>query len=497
MQGARQNRSSRRIIQSAFVCLVVATAWAQNAQPIVSALRSKQYADALELAGRELKTSPGNPQILTLQGLAFRGLGRDRDALTVLQQALHTDPDYVAALEAAAQIEYAAESAGAVPLLDHLLKLRPEEPTAHAMRAVMAWKQHDCATAVAHFERAAEAIASQPEAQREYGVCLVRTKRLAPAEEVFQRLVSGNPANASFRRSLAAVQLMAERRQAALDSLQPLLGVDSHDSEALALAAAAYEGKGDTPQAVAALRQAIVLSPRTVSYYLDFANLSFAHKSFEAGIQIVNAGLKLMPESPQLHLARGILYVQTGRTDEADRDFAVAERRDPGQPGTVDARVLERLQLNDLEGAVRLVREQIKSRPGDAFLHYLLAEVLNSQGPPPNSPEFRQALNAAAEAVKLQPDLILARNLLSRLYLDSGQVKPAIEQCRIVLRANPNDPIALYRLMRALKMSGDPEAAKELPDVLRRFNEARELASRKEAQEGRYRLLEDPAGARQ
>jgi tetratricopeptide (TPR) repeat protein len=194
-----------------------------------------------------------------------------------------------------------------------------------------------------------------------------------------------------------------------------------------------------------------------------------------------------------LHLARGILYVQTGRTDEADRDFAVAERRDPLQPGTVDARVLERLQLNDLDGAARLVREQIKSRPRDAFLHYLLAEVLNWQGPPAGSPEFRQAVSAAAEAVKLRPDLILARNLLSRLYLDDGQVKPAIEQCREVLRTDPHDPIALYRLMRALKMSDDPEAAKELPGVLRRFNEARELASRKEAQEGRYRLLEDSA----
>jgi hypothetical protein len=51
--------------------------------------------------------------------------------------------------------------------------------------------------------------------------------------------------------------------------------------------------------------------------------------------------------------------------------------------------------------------------------------------------------------------------------------------------------------MRALKMSGDLEAARELPDVLRRFKEARELAARKEAQESRYRLVEDSTGMRQ
>jgi tetratricopeptide (TPR) repeat protein len=198
-----------------------------------------------------------------------------------------------------------------------------------------------------------------------------------------------------------------------------------------------------------------------------------------------------------LHLARGILSVQIGQNDQADADFAAAERLDPQQPGTVDARVLERLQTNDLEGAARLVREQITARPDNAFLRYLLAEVLNWQGPPVGSPEFQQALSAASKAVELQPDLTLARNLLSKLYLDAGELKPAIEQCRAVLQASPHDPIALYRLMRALKLSGDPEAAKEIPDVVRRFNEARELASQKEAQEGRYQLVEDPAiGAR-
>jgi tetratricopeptide (TPR) repeat protein len=481
------------LVFRALVCLTVAGTWAQDAQPIVSALRNKNYAEALELAGRALKVAPRNAQILTLEGLAYKGLGRDPDALAAFRKALSANPDYVAALEGAAQTEYAAGRAEAVPLLDRLLKLRPDDPTAHAMMAVMAWRQRDCATAVSHFERSEAAIATQPEAIRDYGICLVRLKRLDRAEQQFERLVSGGAA-ASDRRSLAAVQLMAARPQAALDSLHPLLGAASAEADALALASAAYEGLGDTPNAVGMLRRAIVLSPRTVKYYLDFASLSFAHKSYDAGIQIVTAGLSLSPESSELHLARGILYVQTAQTDLADADFSASERLNPRQPGTVDARVLERLQSNDLAGAVRLVREQINARPGNAFLRYLLAEVLNWQGPQAGSPEFQQALDAAAEAVKLDPGLTLARNLLSRLYLDSGQVKLAIDQCRKVLRVTPHDPIALYRLMRALKMSNDPDNAKELPDVVRRFSEAREMARQKEAQESRYRLVEAPAG---
>lgn len=477
-------------------CVAGFNVWTQTAQPnvqsITAAIRAKQYQEAIDLAKRALNAAPSDVQILTLEGLAWKGLRQDQRALKAFQQALRIAPNYLAALEGAAQIKYAAGSDAALPLLDRLLQLRPDEPTAHAMRAVIAWKKRDCPTAVAHFERSHSAIASQPDALREYGICLVRLNQSDAAAVIFQQIVSMNPEDRQARYSLSAVQLMSQLFENALDTLKPLLA-STTDAEALALASTAYEALGDTPQAVAALRQAIVIAPRNVAYYLDFANLSFAHKSYDVGVEMVNAGLNLSPESPQLHLARGILSVQTGQIDQADADFSAAERLDPTQPGIADARVLQYLQQNHMEEAIGVVREEMKGRPNDAFLYYLLAEVLNWQGPQAGTPEFQQALDAASKAVELQPTLTLARNLLSRLYLDSGQTKLAIEQCRRVLDANPNDPVALYRLMRSLKIGGDPEDAKQIPDLLRRFNEARKLASQQEALENRYKLVE--AGA--
>lgn len=474
-------------------------AWTLGAQPgaqsITSAIRDKHYDQALELAGRALEKAPDDVQILTLQGVAFQSKGQNQNALAVFQHALRIAPNYLAALEGAAQIEYAAGNKNAIPLLDRLLTLRPDEPTAHAMRGVMAWTQRDCTTAVAHFEQARPVMSSQPGALREYGVCLVRLNRLDAAAGIFRQIVSASPLDRAARHSLASIEIMAQRFQAAIDCLQPLLATADPDAEALALASSAYEALGDTPNSVSTLRQAIVLSPRNARYYLDFANLSFAHKSYDAGIQMVGAGLKLSPQSAQLHLARGILYVQTGQMAEADADFAAAERLDPAQPGAADARVLELLQQNRMEEAVRVVREELKGRPGDAFRYYLLAEVLNWQGPAAGTTEFQQALDAAAKAVQLQPDLMLARNLLSRLYLDSGKVQLAVEQCRQVLRQDPQDPVALYRLIRALKLSDDPEAAKQVPDLLRRFNEARQQAGREDAQQNRYKLVEATAAA--
>jgi tetratricopeptide (TPR) repeat protein len=480
-------------LSGALIALAASAGWSQTSQSIVSALRAQRYAQALELADQALKSAPADAQILTLKGMALKGLSRDDPALAAFRQALRISPDYLAALEGAVEIEYTAGRLEAIPLLDRLLKLRPDEPTAHAMRAVMAWKQKDCATAVAHFERSSSVLGSQPDALREYGICLVRLERFEPAASVFAQLVATQPSDRPARYSLASAHIMAERFQNALDSLKPLLAAAGPDPEALAIASAAHEALGDTPTAVAMLRQAIVLSPRKIRYYVEFADLSFAHKSYDAGIQIVTAGLQLSPDSSQLHLARGILYVQNGQAEQADADFAAAERLDPRQPGTADARVLEYLQQNQFDSAVQLVRTQIRARPDDAFLYYLLAEVLNWQGPTPGSPEFQQAMDAAAKAVQLQPSLALARNLLSRLYLDAGRVEAAIQECRAVLRADPNNAVALYRLMRALKASSDPEDAKQIPEVVRKFNEARALAGKKEAQDSRYRLVEDSA----
>jgi cytochrome c-type biogenesis protein CcmH/NrfG len=170
--------------------------------------------------------------VLTLEALAWKELGQEGKALAVFHRVLELSPGYLAALEGAAQLEYAASSERATPLLDRLLKLRPDEPTAHAMRAVMAWKHRDCETAVLHFERSRSEIASQPEALEEFGICLVRLKQPEAAAEVFRQVVAKDPTNRRARYSLASVEMMAQRHQAAIDSLQPLIAGADPDTKA-------------------------------------------------------------------------------------------------------------------------------------------------------------------------------------------------------------------------------------------------------------------------
>ena len=463
---------------------------ADRTSEIASELRARQYAHALELAQSALDNSPHDVRILTMKAIALSSLGRAGDALAAYEQALALAPDSLAALEGAAELEYKAGSDRAIPLLDHILKLQPHNPTAHAMRAVIAWKHRDCAAAVRHFELARVALDSEPEALREYGACLVRLDRPAQAVTVFLQLAAADPADRAARYRLAAAQYMAKLYADAIETLRPLIGEQNADPEALDLASAAWEASGDTPRAVAALRQAIVLAPSNPKFYVDFASICLVHKSFEVGIDMLNSGLARLPGTAQLYVARGVLDVQLARYDQADADFASAERLDPGQAYGSVARGLSQIQQNDFDKALTTVREQLKVRQNDEFLYYLEAEILSSQGAQPGSAEFREAVAAAARAVQLKPGFALARDVLSRLYLESGDIDHAIEQCRLALRDNPSDATALYRLIRALQRSGRPGAAGEIKILLGRFNEVRNELRKKEAEEGRYKLVE-------
>ncbi len=373
---------------------------------ITSALQGRDFQRALELLRPALEKSPRNPQLWVLQGLAYSGVGNSKSALASYKQATTILPDYLPALEGAAQIEYEAGSADAVPLLRHILKLRPDDTTSHAMLAVMAEKKSDCATAVENYAASGALLHSQPEALQGYGMCLLKLNQTDKAILVFQQLVDAAPENPRWRRGLAAVQLASAKPQDAIATLQPLLAADP-DVSTMRLAAAAFESEKDTPSAVKILRDAIVKDPRQIALYADFAEIALDHQSFQTGIEMIDAGIKLQPDAAPLYLARGVLYVQLAEYENAEADFEKAEHLDPkmGMSAAAQGMLAEEKDQKDPERALETVRAKLAKQPGDAFLWYLQAAIISQKSPDPGSADFQRGLDSAKRAVALQPSL--------------------------------------------------------------------------------------------
>ena len=151
-------------------------------------------------------------------------------------------------------------------------------------------------------------------------------------------------------------------------TLSPLIQGSQLDAETLGLASAAYEKSGDTPRAVATLRQAILLDPRNIDLYLDFANIAFAHESFQVGIKVLSDGLGLQPEAAPLYVARGALDVQLADYDKAETDFVRASELDPNQSLSAAAQGLAAAQENDLDRALSTIQAKLARKPNDAYL---------------------------------------------------------------------------------------------------------------------------------
>jgi len=461
--------------------------FSQDLNSVTTLLRAGHFPQALTQIETLLKQSPRNPQLWTLQGIAHTGLNERATALNDYRQALRILPNYIPALKAEAQLEYQKGNKDGIATLRHILKLQPNDSVSHAMLGALAFQQHDCKTSVDNYSAARELLASQPVALTQYGECLAQEKHEDEAIAAFRQAAALEPGAWQMRYNLSLQEFRSHREQQALKDLEPLLTPQQQRPDVLNLASTIYETTGDTPNAVKLLRQAIVNNPRDAELYLHFADLCFVHRSFQVGIDMLNAGLTQLPDSAQLYAARGILFVQLGKYSTAEADFAKAEKLDPKQSFSSVAQGLTKLQENNLDAALASTRAEIEREPNNAFLHYLQAETLRQKGVTPPSKEFDEAVNAALAAIRLKPDYPIAEDLLGSFYLQEGKVDLARQQFENAMRHDPFNESAIYHMITVSRKTG---RTGDIPKLVKRLSEAKAAGKKRDDLAGQFVLVE-------
>ena len=468
---------------------VVAQQTAAPVASIESLVRTKDYDRALELTKSQLLTKPNDIRLWSLEGIILSLEGEKTGALAAFDKALRLSPTYMPALKGEVELLYESGDKRGIPLLERILKSDPHDLTAHEMLAVLEKKQGECRAANEHFAISSEKLGTHPETLEAYGYCLVQMKEYEKAVTVFEELATLLPDSAYPKYDLAVILVTTNQNDAALKVLAPLLTDAQQDPDILSLASQAYEATGDTPRAVSLLRQAIVLSPTTASYYVMFSAICLTHDSFQVGIDMLNAGLQRIPDDPSLYISRGILYAQLAQYDNAEADFKRVEQLDSAQGISSYAGDLTDVLKNKPDEALAKVRIQLRARPEDPMLNYLLAQLLMNQAPAVGTEAFKEAMKSALLTVKLKPDHTGARDLLASMYMRTGQYDLAIEQCRIALKYSPSDESATYHLIISMRHAGHSD---DLKPLVQRLSELHQESLRHETERKRYRLVEEP-----
>jgi tetratricopeptide (TPR) repeat protein len=483
-------RKARFNVFVGFAIALFAAAHGQNAKVsisnIESLIRSQQYDQALSTLKVVLRSSPGDFKLWTLQGICLALQGNDKQAVTAFDHALRISPNYAPALQGEIQILFKSGDKLAIPLLQRALKSDPDNLTAHEMLGMLQKKSGNCQVAVTHFVRSKDVIATHPASLEAYGYCLTRLDRMAEAIPVFRQLVPLLPGQSYPSYDLAVLLVSTHANEEALEVLEPILTPEQNDPDILSLASKAYEATGKTPKAVALQRQAIVANPTDPTNYVLFAVLCLTHDSFQAGIEMLNAGLKRIPNGSSLYLSRGVLYAQMAQWENAEADFKRAEELDSTASIGAYAGDLSILQKNDPDKALLRVRAQLKVHPESPLLHLLLAQLIMNQTPQPESPAFKEAMQETLLAAKSKPDLVEAHNQLATMYMSLGQYDRAIKECKTALQYDPANETAMYHLIISLRHSGQND---ELPPLVKRLAELHKESLRHESERKSFRLV--------
>jgi tetratricopeptide (TPR) repeat protein len=436
----------------------------------------------LAVSDVELKNAPTDYRIWTLKGIALQSLARPAEALQAFHEALNLRPDFLPALQAAAQIEYQSNHPNARRTLERVVALR-NEPTAHAMLGVLAFERKDCGSSAAHFEKAGGAATGNPIARRQFATCLFELSRYQEAAAQYRALLAEREDD-QLRYNLGLALFNARQQNEAIAILEPLLSRTAPDADALSLLASTYEAARRTPDAVRTLKRAIEMHPRNERLYADLATLCLDHSSIATGIEVMTVGVSNIPASASMHTMLGVLYARAGDHDKAAGYYARAVELAPAAGFGAVAQAMTMLQLGAAEEAVKLLRGQ-RARGANAQVDLALAQALLQAGSEDrHAPEIERLLSGAASAG--QPR---AHTLLAKMYLRRGDTAGAARSLEAALALDPDDRTAVYQLLTIRRREGKSEEAARLQGRVRQLLEAEKA---EEAAAARFQLVQAP-----
>lgn len=272
---------------------------------------------------------------------------------------------------------------------------------------------------------------------------------------------------ASF--DLALCYVATGHSGAAIRILAKLTG-DEHDADVYNLLAQAYVGNGQSKEALDSLEKAAAVTPQNEKLYLFIADACMGSQNYALGLQVVDLGLRHLPDSPRLHYQRGMFLSLLDQFDSGKNDLELARRLAPESTIAFVVAAQESMFEGNVPDAIRVAREGIKSGHQDFLLQTLLGEALLRSGIRPGQPEFVEAQNVLETSVGERPNYAGSQLALGKLYLLENRTSDAIAHLEAARQLNAGDPAVYSNLATAYRKQGNLQQAESALAILAKLN---------------------------
>jgi tetratricopeptide (TPR) repeat protein len=459
----------------------------------VTYVQEGRASQAIPLLERILSVSPGDLKARNLLGIALLNTGGKEEAATQFKKALQIDPAFQPALKNLAVAEIALGRQQEAKLhFTQVLKAVPNDPVAHLYLGEINFAEHQYAEAVTHYLQSGgmyfkdpavilhagkSALESnQPQAAEQAlehlpgdaaqlhfdaGVLLSDAKRFDAAARHFQLAQNGYPDPYKVGFNLTLVYVNGGNYSAAIETGERLAQL-YRKGELYNLLSRAYEASGKTQEAYDALRTATGLDPQDENNYIDLMSLCVAHENWNLSLEISEIALRYIPAAGRVHLVRGAVFAMQGRLEDASQEFLDASRLDRQSSLPSVALALVRLDMKQPAEAARVLRAWRAQNAKDYRVDWYLAVALNQLGAEPGTATEKEALEALAESVRLNPTVAGPRVLLGKMLVKRDEPDRAAREFEGALKLQPNEVTAAYQLALIYRKAGNTTRAEEL-----------------------------------
>ncbi len=305
------------------------------------------------------------------------------------------------------------------------------------------------AEAAPYFRRLAPESHLYKEAQFYLGICALRQKESARAQQIYQELARLWPRPEVWN-NLAVVELERGQVDAALRDLLRALEHTDSDPDVLFNYGYALWRRGDFEGAVKPLQQLVRRQPTDAeAQYLLGRSLRQLGRPEEAqkALAVARQSLPALAEWEKAAVPPLLPRLKMRISRRAEGGPSSSARAHP-VAAVREAQAL--IESGRVEEALAALDALLKRAPDLAEAHLLKARVYVQRG------NWREALDAAQAAAFWDPQLVAAHLLIARIYLSVGERERARASIRKALALDPNNPEGRELAQSMEKAQGKP-----------------------------------------
>lgn len=400
--------------------------------------------------------------------------------LSAVQTAPPTQPDPVlVAAQAATDTGRFYEAEGSVR---EFLKTQPDSADAQYLLAYILLKENSPRASVDAYLAAGRLRPPSPLDLAAIGSDYFLMEDYAKADSWLTKSLALDPSNSLTLYLLGRTRYNLQRFAEAVPLFRKCLEVDPKNGKAAENLGMAYERSGQTEEALAAYRRAILFDgtpPQNASVRISLGALLIESGKVDEAVPILVEGAKLAPRDPHAHRELGKAYLRLGQLDKAQSELEIAVGLDPqsapthfllsqaynrsglsdqarlenetyatlsGQRSAPDDALREAraaLTANNLQTAERLSRQYLDVQKNSADGHFLLGYILFKQQ------KAQASLAEYTEGAKYRTPTAYELEVVASDYVLLNDYPDAAKWYAKAVEWNPGNFEARYYLGRA------------------------------------------------